>query len=80
MAGLVTGGDLTAQLKGMDLGQRLLIPASMLRHGGDMFLDNISVSQVSESLNIPVVPVPNDGAQLLSVILDKDIDRTASDL
>ena len=80
VAGLVTGGDLIAQLKGMDLGQRLLIPASMLRHGGDMFLDNISVSQVSESLNIPVVPVPNDGAQLLSAILDKDIDRTASDL
>jgi NifB/MoaA-like Fe-S oxidoreductase len=52
VAGLVTGGDLIAQLKGKDLGERLLIPASMLRHGGDMFLDNVTAGQVSESLNV----------------------------
>ena len=41
VAGLITGGDLIAQLKGRDLGARLLIPANMLRHGGDVFLDDL---------------------------------------
>ena len=35
VAGLITGGDLIAQLKGRDLGARLLIPVNMLRHGGE---------------------------------------------
>ena len=33
VAGLVTGGDLIAQLRGKPLGERLLIPQNMLRHG-----------------------------------------------
>ena len=37
VAGLVTGGDLIAQLRGRDLGRRLLIPANMLRAGERVF-------------------------------------------
>ena len=37
VAGLVTGGDLIAQLRGKKLGERLLIPANMLRHGERVF-------------------------------------------
>ena len=33
VAGLVTGGDLISQLRGKELGERLLIPANMLRSG-----------------------------------------------
>ena len=35
VAGLLTGRDLLAQLKGKDLGSRVLLPQNTLRHGGD---------------------------------------------
>jgi len=70
VAGLVVGGDLISQLKGRDLGKRLLIPASMLRHGGDMFLDDVTLSDVESALGVPVVPVPNNGYELLKAICD----------
>ena len=40
VAGLVTATDLMTQLKGQPLGERLLLPVNMLRHGGDIFLDD----------------------------------------
>ena len=69
VAGLISGGDLIAQLKGKELGRRLLIPGVMLRHGGDVFLDDVSLEQLSRELGVPVIPVPNDGAALLDAML-----------
>ena len=69
VAGLVAGGDIIAQLKGKDLGRKLLIPAVMLRHGGDVFLDDVSLEQLSAELGVPVIPVPNDGGALLDAML-----------
>lgn len=68
VAGLVAGGDLISQLRGRDLGRRLLIPASMLRHGGDMFLDDVTVKEAEAALGVPLVPVQNDGFELLNAI------------
>ena len=45
MAGLVTGGDLIRQLKGRELGERVLIPHTMLRHGEGVFLDDVRSSR-----------------------------------
>jgi len=72
VAGLVSGGDILAQLKGKELGRKLLIPAVMLRHGGDLFLDDVSLEQLSEELGVPVIPVPNDGGALLDAMLGLD--------
>ena len=69
VAGLVSGGDILEQLKGKDLGRRLLIPAVMLRHGGDVFLDDVSLAELSAQLGVPVIPVPNDGGALLDAML-----------
>ena len=71
VAGLVVGGDIISQLKGKDLGLRLLIPASMLRHGGDMFLDDVTLNEVESALGVPVVTVPNDGFELMKAICGK---------
>jgi len=68
VAGLVTGGDLINQLMGKPLGSELLIPACMLRHGGDMFLDNVKIEEVSEKLGVPVRLVAQDGADLLRAL------------
>ena len=70
VAGLLTGRDLIAQLRGRALGQRLLISVSMLRYGGDVFLDDTPLSAVSEALGVPVIPVPNDGRAVLRAFLD----------
>lgn len=70
VAGLVTGGDLIAQLRGKDLGERLLIPVNMIRHGEDVFLDDVTISDIEVELGVPVRIVPQDGGQLLDAILN----------
>ena len=70
VSGLVTGQDLLKQLEGRDLGDKLLIPQVMLRNEGDIFLDDISIDDVREKLNLPVIPVANNGETLLCEILN----------
>ena len=70
VAGLITGQDLIAQLKGRALGERVLISANMLRDGGDVFLDDYTPQQVAEAIGVPVVPVEIDGADLLAKIFE----------
>lgn len=71
VAGLVTGGDLINQLKGIDLGDELLIPSCMLRHERDVFLDDVSLKEVEESLNIKITITENDGALLLHSMIGR---------
>ena len=68
VAGLLTGGDIIRHLRGKDLGQRLLIPITMLRHGEGVFLDDVTVEQLSEALGVPVTPVEIDGGKLLDAM------------
>lgn len=73
VSGLVTGGDLIDQLRGDDLGDRLLIPSSMLRFENDLFLDDVSTDDVERELNITLVPINNNGNDLVeAVIAGKD--------
>ena len=72
VAGLVTGGDIIRQLRGQNLGDALLIPAVMLRHEGDIFLDDVSVEDLERELGVPVIPVNNDGYELLEAVLGSD--------
>ena len=69
VSGLITATDLEDQLKDKDLGEELLIPSVMLRDGGDMFLDSITLEELSRKLNIKITPVDNDGFQMLDRIL-----------
>ena len=69
VSGLVVGKDLINQLKNKDLGDRLLIPSGMLRFEREIFLDDTSLEDVKSSLDIDVIPVDNDGQQLLDSII-----------
>ena len=71
VSGLLTGQDLIAQLRGKDLGNRLLLPCNMLRSGEEVFLDDITVGQLQETLGIPVHIIPADGAELVRAFLKK---------
>ena len=69
VAGLVTGGDLINQLRGRDLGERLLIPQSMLRDGEGVFLDDVTIQEVESELKVKVIPVGQDGSDLLLAMI-----------
>lgn len=71
VAGLVTGTDLMAQLRGKELGTALLIPDVMLKFHEDVFLDDVTVEEVEGTLGVSVRVVPSDdGYELLSAILE----------
>ncbi len=69
VSGLITGQDLISQLSGKELGVELLISSSMLRSGSDVFLDDLTVSDVEQKLNVTVTASDNDGYNLLDAIL-----------
>lgn len=72
VSGLVTGGDLIAQLRGRDLGKRLLIPKNMLRHGEGVFLDDVTLEDAEKALGVPVVPIDQDGFCLAEAIFNSE--------
>ena len=71
VAGLVTATDLLEQLSGLDLGERLLLPANMLRHEQDRFLDDMTLEEFTQRIGVPVVLVENDAFALLDAMLDQ---------
>lgn len=72
VTGLVTGGDILKQLRGKDLGDALLVPAVMLRHEGDIFLDDVSLKDLENELHTAVITVPNDGYELLDAVVGSE--------
>ena len=68
VAGLLTGQDISAQLRGRDLGDRVLIPIHMMRHGETVFLDDYTVEHLSRELGVPVQVVDEDGFALVDAM------------
>lgn len=73
VSGLITGQDLIAQLKDQELGERLLIPCNMLRAGENVFLDDITVEEAEEALQIKITVVNEDGASFVHAVVDDTI-------
>ena len=59
-----------AQLKGAQLGDRLLIPENMLRSGEDVFLDDLRVPDVEKALQVPLNIVKSSGYDFVDAILE----------
>ena len=72
VAGLITGQDLVAQLKGKPLGSRLLLPSVMFKSGEEVFLDDMTRAQAEAALQIPINIVKSGGYDLLSAILNRE--------
>ena len=64
VAGLVTGGDLIRQLRGRDLGDRLLISQNMIRREERDFLDDVTLTEAEEALEVTIIPIEQDGFAL----------------
>jgi len=72
VAGLITGQDLKAQLTGQQLGDRLLLPVSMFRNEEDVFLDDMTISQLEEALQVRIDVVKSSGQDLIDAILQME--------
>ncbi len=72
VTGLLTGGDIVRGLSGRELGDQVLIANNMLRSGEDIFLDDMTLPELSERLGTPAVRVGSSGADLLAAILGRE--------
>ena len=70
VSGLLTGQDLIAQLKGLSLGEKLLLPQNVLRSGENYFLDDITVPQLEEALQVQVDIVKSSGLDFVETVLN----------
>lgn len=71
VSGLITAQDIIAQLKDKELGERLLLPCNMLKTDEDVFLDDYTVKQVSDALQVSVDIVKSSGQDLIDAVLDQ---------
>ena len=61
VTGLLTGQDIIAQLKDTRLGEELLLPQNVLRSGERVLLDDYTVDDISDALQVPVNIVKSSG-------------------
>jgi putative radical SAM enzyme (TIGR03279 family) len=54
VSGLLTGSDLIKALENEEKGDLVFIANNLLRDGGDLFLDNLSVEEVEAVLQVPL--------------------------
>lgn len=71
VSGLLTGIDIKNQLSGRNLGDVLLLPSNMFRAGTDIFMDDLSIEDLSSSLNVEILKVDTDGSELLKQLLNR---------
>lgn len=64
VTGLLTGEDLLHKLSGKVLGDGILLPTVMLKHGETCFLDDLTVEEVEEKLGVPIFLVEDIDALL----------------
>ena len=76
VSGLITGADLVEQLKGAKLGERLYIPANMLRSGEQVFLDDMTVEEAQTALGVPIIPLDEEsGFDLVDAIFGLPVEH-----
>ncbi|MBU3181636.1 DUF512 domain-containing protein [Clostridium psychrophilum] len=75
VAGLLTGSDIIKQLSDEKLGEFLMIPSNMLKSGYELgnyedqiFLDNITVSDIEKSLKTKVLICDYSGEDLIHIL------------
>jgi NifB/MoaA-like Fe-S oxidoreductase len=60
---------LAAQLKEQKLGERLLLPCNLLRSGENVFLDDMTLEELENTLQVPIDIVKSSGQDLLDAML-----------
>ena len=69
VSGLLCGRDIIDAVSDVELGEELIIPPNCLRSEGDMLLDDMTVSEMSEILKVKVTANGSSGSELLDAML-----------
>ena len=69
VSGLLTGQDIMAQLADKNLGEVLFLPENVLRAGEEILLDDVSLAQISDSLQVPVNIIQSEGRSFVDSIV-----------
>ncbi|UCD35551.1 MAG: DUF512 domain-containing protein [Nitrospiraceae bacterium] len=70
VAGLLSGKDILRTIVGKTKADCLLVPNVMLRDGSDMFLDNVTLKEMAESLGMNVLAIDPTPRGILKGITD----------
>ena len=69
VSGLLTGQDILAQLKGKPLGRRVLLPQNVLRSGEEVFLDDLTLEELKNTLQVEINIVKSSGCDFIDAVL-----------
>lgn len=68
VSGLITGLDLISQLKGKEA-DAIFIPISMMKCDEEIFLDNVTVDEVSKELGVKIIVSKVSGKDIISKLI-----------
>lgn len=75
VTGLLTAGDIMAQLKGVDLGERVVLSSAVLKADEAVFLDDITLEDFQKALQVPVYIVKSNGMDFIQAIAGNGEER-----
>ncbi len=76
VSGLITGGDIINQLKDKELGETLYFPENILRSGQHTLLDDITLEDLSQTLQVPTDIVKSNGLCFIEKLCGFEADRS----
>ncbi len=75
VSGLLSGSDLQAALEGKDLGDGVFIANTLLREDSEIFLDDMTIKELEQTIKSPVYPVSGP-LEMLAIIREfADVSR-----
>ncbi len=69
VTGLLTGEDIVKQTKGENLGEVVFLPENVLRSGEEVFLDNMTLTELQTALQVPIDIVKSSGCDFIDALL-----------
>jgi len=73
VTGLITGQDIIKQLGDKNIGEKLLISEHMLRSNTEVFLDDITLTDIEKSLHTSTCVVKSNGRNLIECIIGEKV-------
>lgn len=73
VTGLLTGQDIVKQLEGKDLGDALYLPSQILKADEDIFLDDMTLEELQNALQVPVIIVQSSGMIFFEKLIEMEI-------
>lgn len=72
VTGLLTGQDIMEQCIGKKLGDRVILPENVLRSNEEVFLDDVTLSDLKKALQVPIDIVKSSGYDFVRTLLERD--------